>query len=157
MAITKGTRYQKIIGLCGEMIICNWLSRSGFEVAIIDHTGIDLIAYREDVGRLGITVKSRTRIPGKEGESVNVFEGGARRKMMAACNAFGCVPWIGVYVETENAGDIFLTSLKHYDTKYRVAGRVVDTWKMTRKHIERCCDDNAVKYVHVDFDTARWF
>jgi len=45
MEIEKSTRHQKIIGDFGENLICNWLSRSGFEVSIVDHTGIDIIAY----------------------------------------------------------------------------------------------------------------
>jgi len=34
--IEKSSRHQKIIGDLGENIICNWLSRSGFEVAIVN-------------------------------------------------------------------------------------------------------------------------
>ena len=60
MDITKSTRHQKIIGDYGEMLICNWMSRSGFEVTVVDHTGIDIIAYNPNTKeRLGITVKSR--------------------------------------------------------------------------------------------------
>jgi len=43
--IIKSSRHQKIIGNFGESLICNWLSQSGFEVAIVDHTGVDIIAY----------------------------------------------------------------------------------------------------------------
>lgn len=44
MNIIKSTRHQKIIGDLGEYMICNWLSRSGFEVTLADHTGLDIIA-----------------------------------------------------------------------------------------------------------------
>lgn len=40
--IKKSTRHQHIIGKYGEYLVCNWLSRSGFEVGIVDHTGIDM-------------------------------------------------------------------------------------------------------------------
>ena len=74
MEIIKSSRHQKIIGKFGEYMICNWLSRSGFEVALVDHTGIDIIAYNPLTRqRLGITVKSRTRTPGKEDTPVNIF------------------------------------------------------------------------------------
>jgi hypothetical protein len=54
--------------------VANWLSRSGFEVAIVDQTGIDMVAYhRGSNRRLGITVKSRTRAKGQEGEAMNLF------------------------------------------------------------------------------------
>ena len=45
MQIEKSSRHQHIIGKFGEYLLCNWLSRSGFEVAIIDHTGLDLVAF----------------------------------------------------------------------------------------------------------------
>jgi hypothetical protein len=62
MEITKGNRFAKIIGNFGESAVCNWLSRSGFDVALVDHTGIDIVAYRPVTGeRLGISVKARTR------------------------------------------------------------------------------------------------
>ena len=41
MFVEKSSRHQQIIGDFGEVIICNWLSRSGFEVTIVDHTGIE--------------------------------------------------------------------------------------------------------------------
>ena len=45
LSVDKSSRHQKIIGDFGEHLICNWLSRSGFEVTIVDHTGIDIVAY----------------------------------------------------------------------------------------------------------------
>jgi Holliday junction resolvase-like predicted endonuclease len=66
---------QKIVGIFGEYVVCNWLSRSGFEASVIDHTRMDLIAYDPTTRRrLGITVKSRTRDSGKETASVNIFK-----------------------------------------------------------------------------------
>jgi Holliday junction resolvase-like predicted endonuclease len=122
MTIIKSSRHKKIIGNFGENLICNWLSRSGFEVIIADHTGIDIIAYHpSDHQRLGITVKSRTRTAGKEDESVNVFSyqrgKDDRKKVMDACQAFACEPWIAIYVEAENNAEVYLTSLENYDQK----------------------------------------
>jgi len=74
MEINKSSRHQKIIGNFGEQLICNWLSRSGFEVIIVDHTGIDIIAYNpKTMQRIGISVKSRTRNIGKKEEAVYIF------------------------------------------------------------------------------------
>ena len=98
MQIQKSTRHQKVIGQFGEHLICNWLSRSGFEATIVDHTGIDIIAWNSTTKRrLGISVRSRTRGPGTERSSVTVFEQETdRNKTMAACAAFGCEPWIAI-------------------------------------------------------------
>jgi hypothetical protein len=147
MEITKSSRHQKIIGEFGERLICNWLSRSGFEVTIVDHTGIDIVAYHPlSRQRLGITVKSRTRITGKEDESVNIFsyQDGKddRRKLIDACQAFACEPWIAIYVEATDYAEVYLTSLENYDQKYRgKKGKAIDDWKMKANYRKRYEED----------------
>ena len=44
--IVKGTQFARILGNFGEYLVCNRLTRSGFEVCIVDHTGMDVIAVR---------------------------------------------------------------------------------------------------------------
>jgi hypothetical protein len=162
MDIEKSTRHQKIIGHFGEVILLNWLSRSGFEVCLVDHTGIDVIAYHPaTMSRVGITVKSRTRNTGKENESVNLlsYQKGKddRKKVMDACHFFACDPWLAVYVETAQSADLYLTSLAHYDEKYRAKeGRAIDKWKMGKKCTDEYDSDPAVKHVKITFDTTRW-
>lgn len=46
MAIKKSTRHSELVGGFGERIVCNWLSRSGFETCVADHTGLDIIAFK---------------------------------------------------------------------------------------------------------------
>jgi hypothetical protein len=166
--ITRSTRHRKIIGDFGENLICNWLSRSGFEVTIVDHTGIDIIAYNPSTKqRLGITVKARTRIEGKEGESVYILyypktKDGRRKakndrqKLLDACEAFACKPWIAVYVETSDSADIYLTSLRNYDEKYRGKGKATDSWKMGNKHKEQYEKDPDVKHIRIEFHATNW-
>ena len=161
MEIVKSTRHSKIIGDFGESLVCNWLSRSEFEVATVDHTGIDIIAYDpRHRRRLGITVKSRTRTAGKENSSVNVFSyqhgKDDRQKLLSACEAFGCEAWVAVYVETTDRADVFLTTLANYDAKYRRAGRAIDDWKMGPKDRESYASDPAVKHVGIIFEGGRW-
>ena len=158
--ITKSTRHHKIIGQFGEQIVCNWLSRCKFEVAIVDHTGLDIIAYHPKTkDRFGITVKARTRRAGTESESVNLFSSrhNDRKKLVAACNAFGCRPWIAVYVEASNNADIFLSPLVHYDKVYRSKkSKQIEDWKMSHVFRKRYEDDPDVKHLHITFDKARW-
>jgi hypothetical protein len=158
--ISKSTRHQKIIGQFGEQIVCNWLSRHKFEVTIVDHTGLDIIAYRPRTGeRLGITVKARTRRAGTESESVNLFSARHkdRTKLETACEAFGCSPWIAVYVEASNDADIFLTPLAHYDEAYRSRKKKqIEDWKMSHAFRRQYADDPKVKHLHIDFDKTGW-
>ena len=160
--IIKGSRHQKIIGDFGENLICNWLSRSGFEVALVDHTGIDVVAYHPPTKqRLGITVKSRTRDVGKQDESVNLLSyqkvKSDREKLSDACNAFACEPWIAVYVETPEYADVYLTSLENFDREYRGGkAKSIDTWKMTKKYKERYEQDSNVKHIRIEFHATNW-
>ena len=64
--MTKSSRHQKITGDFAEMLVLYWLSKSGYECARIDHTGIDIIAAAQDGTRMGISVQCRSRAPGTE-------------------------------------------------------------------------------------------
>jgi len=162
MQIEKSSRHQHIIGKFGEYLLCNWLSRSGFEVAIVDHTGLDLVAFNPKTKqRLGITVKSRTRRVGKETTNVSIFsyrEGkNDRQKLIDACATFGCEPWIAIYIETLKSADLYLTSLDNYDSKYRGRiGRAIDTWGMSYKHKALYEADIGVKYIRAEFNQDGW-
>lgn len=162
MQIIKSSRHQKIIGNFGENIICNWLSRSGFEVTLVDHTGMDIIAYNPSTKhRLGITVKSRTRNIGKEETKVNIFSyqkgKNDRQKLLNACKAFSCKPWIAVYVEASDFADVYLTSLENYDAKYRGReGKKIDDWGMRKKDKKRYNKDTKVKHVKIEFHVTNW-
>jgi len=162
MSIEKSTRHQKIIGDFGEGVLLNWLSRSGFEVCRVDHTGLDVIAYHPATRkRLGVTVKSRTRNVGQEEESVNLFSyqkgKDDRKKLVDACKAFACEPYLAVYVETLDFANLYLTSLAHYDKEYRLReGRAIDNWKMGRKYAEEYEKDPEVKHIRMDFRTTKW-
>jgi hypothetical protein len=156
--VEKSSRHQKIIGNFGEQLICNWLSRSGFEVSIVDHTGIDIVAFNPKTNlRLGITVKSRTRNIGKEKSGVNLFDvDEGRRKIIDACNSFACEPWIGVYVETAEYADLFLTSLNHYEHTYYTKSKVA-SWKMGPDHIKNYDNDEKVMHLEISFQPKNWF
>jgi len=161
LEITKGGRFAKIIGNFGENVVCNWLSRSGFDVALIDHTGIDVVAYQPTTKkRLGITVKSRTRLAGSENDSVNLFPNlsgdGDRQRVIDACKAFACEPWIAVYVETRKQADLYLTSLENFEAKYIRSDSAGGVWNMSPKSREQYALDPAVKHVYFKFGSKNW-
>lgn len=160
MDINKSSRHAKIIGDFGENLICNLLSRSGFEVVIVDHTEIDIIAYNQQTEeRLGITVKSRTRTSGTEDDAVNIFKSGNddRQKLMNACKSFACEPWIGIYVEASDYASIYLTSLENYDLKYDNKERKIAVWKMKEKDLVAYEEDPHTKYLKIEFKFSNWF
>jgi hypothetical protein len=162
LEIIKQSRFSKIIGDFGEHAVCNWLSRSGFEVVLIDHTGIDVVAYRPKTGeRLGITVKARTRVAGVENDSVNLFSyqrgKNDRQRVLDACKAFACTPWLAVYVEKIEHADLYLTSLDNYDAKYSRKGQKVDDWSMSSKSCALYASDEAVQHLRIDFKAHNWW
>jgi Holliday junction resolvase-like predicted endonuclease len=160
IGIDKSSRHRHIVGRFGEYLVCNWLSRSGFEVCIVDHTGLDVIAYHpRRKQRLGITVKARTRSPGTEKGSVYIFRAAKddRQKLLDACKAFSCEPWIAIYAECDAHADLFLTSLANYDQKYRVSERAVDGWTMREKRIGEYGADSEVRHIRIEFTAAHWW
>jgi Holliday junction resolvase-like predicted endonuclease len=160
MEINKSSRHAKIVGNFGEQLVCNWLSRSGWEVVLVDHTGIDIIAYhRKSRERIGITVKSRTRTAGTEKDTVNIFlkKKGDRGKVIQACKDFSCEPWIAVYIETSGFADLYLTSLKNYDAKYLLnIGKAIEDWKMGEKYIQKYTLDPNIHHLRINVKSENW-
>lgn len=162
MDIEKSSRHQHIIGKFGEYLLCNWLSRTGFEVSLVYHTGLDVVAYNPKTKhRMGVTVKSRTRNVGTERTQVNIFSyrqgKDDRERLRDACRTFASEPWIAVYVETLSFAELYLTSLANYDEKYRISeGRALDTWKMSPKYKVLYSSDANVKSIRADFHQERW-
>ena len=159
MTILKSSRHQKIIGDFGEHLIANWLSRSGFEIVLVDHTGIDIVAYHSTLKRrIGVTVKSRTRNEGTEENNVTIFsDQHNRQKVIDACEAFGCEPWIGIYVEMLDSAELYLLSLDHFDTAYHSEkDRSSASWNMRERDKKRYSDDPEVKRIKISFAEENW-
>jgi hypothetical protein len=157
--IQKGTRHQKVIGQFGEYLVCNWLSRSGFEASIVDHTGIDVIAFDPvNKRRLGISVKARTRGRKAEKWSVTIFQKkNDRKKTLDACIAFACEPWVGVYVEATEFGDLYLISLQELDRIYQTQeGAPVRFFRMTAKYCDVYKSSPNVLHIRITFHACNW-
>lgn len=110
--------------------------------------------------RLGITVKSRTRQKKKsESESVNVFsrKHGDRKKLKKACKAFGFTPWLGIYVECGKAADLYLTSLKNYDNKYKsMKAHAIEGWSMSNRRKNQYDQDPNVFHINFVLGEKNW-
>jgi len=106
-------------------------------------------------------VKSRTRGKGTEASSVNIFSyqrgKDDRQRVLEACKAFACDPWIAIYVECIECADLFVLSLDHYDRAYRHnTNRAIDDWKMGEKHRARYDADPDVKHIRIVFMANPW-
>ena len=110
MAIVKSSRHAKIAGDFGEALLLYWLSKDGFECAKVDHTSIDLIAHNRHTGeRMGISVKSRTRMLGTETDGINI-PNDQFVKVQEACKSFGLQPYFALVVDTSELIRVFVVS-----------------------------------------------
>lgn len=156
MEISKSTRHARITGDFGESLILYWLSKYGFESATVDHTGIDLIARNPVTDELmGISVKSRSRNPGKGKTYLRVPKDDIT-KVQAACRAFECVPYFAFIVDSEDLIRVFILSMKHLLELFPPTSTSVG-WKMTPNHIERYYSDPEIIVFELNANTVRWW
>jgi len=154
--ILKSSRHAKTTGDFGEILILYWLSKYGFECALIDHTGIDIIARNPSTGELmGISVKSRCRSMGAEETYITVpnenFD-----KMCAACDAFGCIPYFAFVVDAADTIRAFLVSMGHFLELFP-KGKTASGWKMRSSYIRQYEADPEVKSFVFRTETANWW
>jgi len=98
-SMKKGTRHSKVSGQFGEILVAYLLSKEGFEVAQVDHTGLDLLAINpESNKRLGIFVKNRTRDE-KSANSAVYFPLAGLKRLEEACRIFSVQPFVAAVVD----------------------------------------------------------
>lgn len=154
--VAKSTRHAKITGDFAEALVLYWLSRNAFECALIDHTGVDLLARNPFTRELmGISVKSRSRYRGTENDAVSLptsdFE-----KVDAACKAFGCFPYYAIVVDGGSWIRLFLVSLAHLKNIAK-PGKGKIHWGMNPKNIEQYRVDPEIKSVELGLTSVSWW
>ncbi len=156
MKIQKSTRHSKITGDFAESLILYWLSKYGFECANIDHTGIDIIARNPITNELmGISVKSRSRNEGKEGQYLSIPNDNFI-KIDQACKAFSCKPYFAILIDEENILKVFILSKKRLLTYFPMRD-TVSGWKMTKKWINEYKKDEEIIKIEFDYKTTNWW
>jgi hypothetical protein len=156
MKLTKSSRHSKITGDFGEAMVLYLLSRHGFECARVDHTGIDLIARRPNSQEvLGISVKSRSRQTGTENSHLALpHEGFVKAK--AACDAFGCTPYLALVIDAGDRIRVFLLSLRHLH-KLFPGGRKVSAWQMSDSFLKKYYTDPKIAIFELATRGEKWF
>lgn len=155
MKINKSSRHPKITGDFGEALVLYLLSKHGFECALVDHTGIDIIARRPHSKEvMGISVKSRSRTPGKEKEHLAMPK---RDFEMAkkACASFGCTPYFALVVDGGDTLRPFLLSLRHL-VKLFPGGPKVSAWQMTDNYLRKYYRDSNIHIFEFGARTTNW-
>ncbi len=156
MKFKKSSRHSKLTGDFGEALVLYWLSRHGFECALVDHTGIDLIARRPRSGEvLGISVKTRSRTPGTEATSVAIHKSDLM-KADEACRAFGCVPYIALVIDGADTVRTYILPKKHLLRLYAGNGKVI-SWGMTSRRIAKYEADPEIKSFELRARPGHWW
>lgn len=153
--ILKSTRHSKIAGDFGETLVLYWLSKHGFECARVDHTGIDLIARNPHTRELmGISVKSRTRMPRRERANVRIA-GDNFTKAASACEAFGCVPYFALVIDLGAEIRGYIVPLQRV---WDLCGRTTHAyWKMTPTYLEQYDADPLIMRFDLQMQTKQWW
>ena len=134
--LEKSTRHSKITGDFGESLVLYWLSKHGYECARVDHTGIDIIAREPNSRRvLGISVKSRSRMPGTEADYLSIPKDNFT-KAKRACRAFACVPYFALVIDGRQVTRAFLLPMTRL-MKLCPPGKRVAAWQMSERHLRR--------------------
>jgi hypothetical protein len=154
--VNKSSRHSKITGDFSESLILYWLSKYGFECALVDHTGIDIIANNSHTNEvMGISVKSRSRNTGKEGQYVAITNDNFP-KVERACEAFNCEPYFAVVVDEGCKIYAFITSMEHlFELHPKASTRV--SWKMSQKWLETYQEDPKVVMIEFEHSTLSWW
>ncbi len=156
MKIQKSTRHSKITGDFGESLILYLLSKTGFECAPVDHTGIDIIARKRKSSELmGISVKSRSRSEGTEGTHINVQKKHIN-KIQEACKTFKCKPYIAFVVDEANFIRILIVSIQEL-LKIRPGGNKVSAWSMTNEELQKYKDNRNIMWLELSLHEGRWW
>lgn len=156
MKINKSSRHSKITGDFAENLILYWLSKYGFECAKVDHTGIDILARNSVTHELmGISVKSRSRNEGKEGQYLHIPNDNIA-KIDRACKAFDCKPFFAIVIDEETTIKVFILS-KNKLLKYFPMGQRAVGWKMTKSWVNKYNLDQEIIKIEFDYKIANWW
>lgn len=156
MKIAKSSRHSKITGNFAESLVLYWLSKHGFECALVDHVGLDIIARNPHTAEImGISVKSRSRNLGKEGTYISIPNDNLS-KLYAACEAFGCKPYFAIVVDEANSIGAYILDGGHM-IKICPPGKRVISWKMRKASLEAYRADENIRSFHFDARAGRWW
>jgi hypothetical protein len=156
MQISKSSRHSKITGDYCEALILYWLSKYGFECALIDHTGIDILARNPVSNELmGISVKGRSRNQGTEETYINLPNENFR-KVDAACEIFNCTPYFALVIDAGDTIKVFIIS-KEKLLQYNPMGQTASGWKMTKSWLDQYKNDKEIVKIEFGYSTHHWW
>ena len=156
MKIAKSSLHSKITGDFAERLVLYWLSKHGFECALVDHVGLDIIARNpHNQEAMGISVKSRSRNTDTDGSSLNIPNDNLK-KLDAACQTFNCKPYFALVVDEADSITAFILTQAHLVSLFP-PGKAVISWKMRKTNITQYEIDPEIKTFRCSTATGNWW
>ena len=153
----KSSRHSKIAGNFGEALVLYWLSKHGFECALVDHVGIDIIAAK-DGERMGISVKCRTRMTKENARKGVLIKRDNFEKAEDACKDFGCKPYLAVVADHISVDGMLLVFIAPMPRARILTGldesemrkqRKSPSWNLRKEWRDKHRDDNDVLVIEL--------
>jgi hypothetical protein len=158
---TKSTMHSKITGNFGESLLLYFLSKSYYEPALVDHSGIDIIAYNKtDRSRIGVSVKARSRTLLRPNDGLLV-PGDNYKKIMESCIFYDSIPHICFVFDvpaTEKNGTIhlFLMSIEtllHYYPNFKDGKGFTFSMK---SNLDKYLGDKNIARLKFEYNSENW-
>jgi len=158
ITVNKSGRHSKIAGDFFESLVLYLLSKNGFECALVDHTGIDIIAKNPSGEYMGISVKGRTRNDGQKAGRVKIDNYDDHKdKIIKACQDFGdAVPYLAVVVDAEGEFSGTLASLENIEDISKKIDKNLN-WSMTQKSIDGYRENDNVAVFNFSQGISTWW
>ncbi|MCF6337820.1 MAG: hypothetical protein L3J84_07680 [Gammaproteobacteria bacterium] len=157
--VSRSTRHPKIAGNFFESLVLYVMSKNGFECALIDHTGIDLLAKNPHTNELmGISVKGRTRNSGEKAGRVKIDNCNSHfEKIKDACTSFGdAVPYLAIVTDAKGVITGVVVPLSHIIDNYPPGGTNLN-WGMDSKSLSIYYDDPNIKVFNYSSGNNKWW
>ena len=155
--IKKSPRHSKIAGDFGETMVMYWLSKYGYDVANVDFTGIDLIAYNNKTKRrLGISVKARTRKRRQGYSSVTL----PSKQELGVCKSFHCKPYLALVIDSIDDGGasgairLYLLPWREVEQQLRRSGQ--KSFKMEKDYLNIYESSPQIKKITFNYKIKDW-
>jgi hypothetical protein len=157
----KSQMHSRITGDFGESMLLYFLSKHFFEPVLVDHSGIDIIAYnKSNKRRIGISVKSRSRTLQRPKDGLLV-SGDNYHKIIDSCNFFDSEPYMCFVFDVptlETQGTIYMflmpmkTILKYYP-KYKDGKDFTFT---IISNLESYYEDIDISKIKFNYNSENW-
>jgi len=158
ISVNKSDRHSKIAGDFFESLVLYLLSKNGFECALVDHTGIDILAKNPNGEYMGISVKGRTRKDDQKAGRVKVDNyADHKKKIEKACEDFGgAKPYLAVVVDAESEFTGMLIPLKYMEDQYMSDTKNLN-WSMTKDSIDKYRKDKKIAVFNFSQGECTWW